>query len=206
MKTHPIFARFYIKTSGAMEAGGMTAHRQELLSGLSGQVVEIGAGNGLSFPHYPSAVTRLLAVEPEPLLRQAAQHAAQRAQVPVEVVDGLAERLPAETDSFDAAVVSLVLCSVPDQQAALHEIARVLRPGGELRFLEHVRADTGGMRRVQKVLDVSIGPRMLGGCHGGRDTVAAIEQAGFDVGKLDRFLFPGARTPYAFHVLGIANT
>jgi ubiquinone/menaquinone biosynthesis C-methylase UbiE len=206
MRAHPIFARFYIRMSRAAEAAGMAAHRRALLAGLSGDVIEVGAGNGLTFARYPATVGRVLAVEPEPRLREAALDAARHALVPVEVVDGLAERLPAETGRFDAAVVCLVLCSVPDQHAALAEIARVLKPGGELRFLEHVRADSSGMRRVQRALDATIGPRLLGGCHGGRDTVAALERAGFTIDRLDRFLFPEARTPYACHVLGAART
>jgi ubiquinone/menaquinone biosynthesis C-methylase UbiE len=123
---------------------------------------------------------------------------------PVEVVDGLAERLPFADGSFDAAVAALVLCSVTDQHAALREVHRVLRPGGRLYFLEHVRADTPGMRRLQRAVDATIGPRLLGGCHCGRDTAAAVESAGFALTRLDRFLFPAARTPQSFHVRGEA--
>src|SRR6266508_2488374 len=113
-------------------------HRRKLLAGLSGQVVEVGAGNGLNFTLYPETVEHVLAVEPEPLLREAAIEEAKKAPVPVEVVDGLASELPAEDASQNAAVASLVLCSVPDQAEALAEMRRVLKPGGELRFYEHV--------------------------------------------------------------------
>ncbi|WP_246361252.1 class I SAM-dependent methyltransferase [Haloechinothrix aidingensis] len=182
----------------------MTEHRRSLLTGLSGEIVEVGAGNGLNFAHYPPSVTRVLAVEPEPHLREAATGAARLAAVPVRVVDGLAEELPAADGSFDAAVVSVVLCSVPDQVAALGEIHRVLGTGAQLRFLEHVGADTPGMRRVQRLIDGTVGPRVFGGCHCGRDTEGVIESAGFRIDRIERFLFPGARTPHSFHILGTA--
>lgn len=201
---HPVFARLYPVVGKAMERGGMDQRRRELLSVLSGEVVEVGAGDGLNFPHYPPAVTHVLAVEPEPHLRSLAREAASHAPVPVEVVDGLAERLPCTDGSADAVVVSLVLCSVADQTAALREIRRVLKPGGRLRFLEHVRADTPGLVRVQRVLDATLWPRVAGGCHTGRDTAAAIERAGFTIQSLDRYLFPEARTPVSFHILGTA--
>lgn len=201
---HPVFARLYPVVGKAMERGGMDQRRQELLSVLSGEVVEVGAGDGLNFPHYPPAVTHVLAVEPEPHLRSLAREAASHAPVPVEVVDGLAERLPCTDGSADAVVVSLVLCSVADQTAALREIRRVLKPGGRLRFLEHVRADTPGLVRVQRVLDATLWPRVAGGCHTGRDTAAAIERAGFTIQSLDGYLFPEARTPVSFHILGTA--
>ncbi|MFI6295105.1 class I SAM-dependent methyltransferase [Nonomuraea sp. NPDC050790] len=202
---HPIFARLYIRLSHAMERGGMRENRRALLAPLRGRVLEIGAGNGMNFRHYPREVTHVLAVEPEPRLRAAARQAAARAPVPVEVVAGLAERLPAADGEFDGVVSCLVLCSVHDQAAALREVRRVLAPGGQFRFLEHVRADTAGIQRAQRVIDATVGPRLLGGCHCGRDTVAAVERAGLRVGRLDRFLFPGGRTPWAFHVMGTAG-
>jgi ubiquinone/menaquinone biosynthesis C-methylase UbiE len=107
---------------------------------------------------------------------------------------------------MDAAVASLVLCSVPDQARALAELHRVLRPGGELRFFEHVRADTVGLARVQRLADL-IWPTLLGGCHTSRDTLAAITTAGFEVTSLQRFRFPESRLPQpaAPHVLGVAH-
>lgn len=201
---HPIFARLYPAMGKAMERGGMAERRRALLANLTGKVIEVGAGNGLNFQHYPPGVTQVLAVEPEPYLRSLARDAASQVPVPVEVVDGLAEQLPAEDGSADAVVVSLVLCSVGDQGLALREMHRVLKPGGQLRFLEHVRADTPGLARVQRVLDATVWPHLAGGCHTARDTVGTIEQSGFTIDRLDRSLYPEIRTPVSFHVLGTA--
>jgi ubiquinone/menaquinone biosynthesis C-methylase UbiE len=189
-----------------METGGLAGHRRRVLDGLTGTVIEIGAGNGLNFAYYPAGVTSVLAVEPDPYLREIAAQQARQARPPVEVRDGVAERLPAADAAFDAAVVTLVLCSVADQQAVLAELHRVVRPGGQLRFLEHVEAGTPGLRRVQHLLDATIWPALLGGCHTGRDTAAAIASAGFTIERLDEFRFPPSRwsTPATPHVSGVA--
>lgn len=205
---HPLFARFYAKVAGpALEKAGATEHRRRLLAGLTGDVVEVGAGNGLNFPHYPPEVTRVLAVEPEPELRALAQKAAHTVPTSIDVVNGRAERIPAEDASFDAAVVCLVLCSVTDQRAALAELRRVLRPGGQLRFFEHVQAESTGMRRVQRALDATVWPLLVGGCHTGRDTRSAIEATGFTITRIDTFAFPETRfpAPTATHILGAAE-
>jgi ubiquinone/menaquinone biosynthesis C-methylase UbiE len=204
----PFFARYYVRTAGpALERMGGNVHRRRLLSPLHGEVLEIGAGNGLNFPHYPSGVTRLVAVEPEPELRGQAEASGRGAPVPVEIVDGTAERIPAADASFDAVVACLVLCSVADQARALAEIRRVLRPGGQLHFFEHVRADSRRMRLVQRALDATVWPLVCGGCHTGRDTAAAITAAGLTLGPVDRFPFPDIRfpSPAATHLLGTAT-
>ena len=204
---HPIFARLYPKLARAMERVGIDEHRAALLAGLSGTVVEVGAGSGSNFRHYPATVTRLVAVEPEPRLRRAAEgeSASGSASVPVEVVDGLAERLPLGDGSVDAVVCSLVLCSVRDQVVALREIRRVLAPDGRLHFFEHVRADSRGMVRLQRFMDATIYPLLAGGCHAGRDTTAAIQQAGFRLDRLARFRFPDVNSPTSTCVLGVAT-
>lgn len=198
---HPLFARLYARLSHAVDARGGAAHRRELLAGLAGRVIEVGAGNGCNFAQYPEAVIWVLAVEPEPYLRARAGEAAARASVPVRVVAGVGERLPVSDASFDAAVASLVLCSVADPDAALAEIHRVLRPGGVLRFWEHVLAGDAGLARLQRAVDL-VWPRLAGGCHTARDTVAAIERAGFRLGPRRAFRFMAG--PTAPHVLGSA--
>ncbi|HEX9713866.1 MAG TPA: class I SAM-dependent methyltransferase [Actinomycetota bacterium] len=202
---HPIFARFYTRLSRAMERTEIAGHRDELLDDLAGLVLEVGAGNGMNFAHLPAGVTKLIAIEPEPYLRGQAVEAAARAPVAVAVLAGVAERLPLDDASVDAGVVSLALCSVLDQRAALAELHRVIRPGGELRFYEHVRAETPAQARFQRGVDV-VWPLLAGGCHTARDTPRAIEDAGFVPLQVRRFdLGPRFANPAAPHVLGRAG-
>ncbi len=187
---HPLFARLYACLGSKAEEKGQAEHRRELLAGLTGRVVEVGAGHGLNFPHYPEAVTEVVAVEPESHLRGLAATAAQTAPVPIRVVDGVADAIPAGDEEFDAGVACLMLCSVPDQARALAEYRRVLRPGAELRFYEHVLADTARFARVQSIGDKSgLWPRVSGGCHASRDTARAIEAAGFEIRRCRTFRF-----------------
>ncbi len=185
----------------------MGALRDELLAGLHGRVVEVGAGNGLNLAHYPSTVEHVIAVEPEPYLRGRAEQAGASATVPVQVLAGLADDLPLAPASVDAAVISLVLCSVPDPMSALQEVGRVLRPGGELRYLEHEAADTPVLRTVQRVVDATLWPLLAGGCHTSRRPADAVRAAGFTVVGERRLRFPDGRIPVpaAPHVLGTAT-
>ncbi len=185
---HPIFARLYARISANAEAKGGAEHRQEMLAGLKGRAVEVGAGNGLNFGHYPATVTEVMAVEPEPHLRKLAQVAAEQADVAITVVDGTADSLPLPDGTCDAAVCSLVLCSVADQGEALAEVRRVLRPGGELRFYEHVLDDSPGFARFQRIVDI-VHPYLAGGCHITCDTETAITRAGFEITSIRRFRF-----------------
>ena len=203
---HPLFARLYARAS-EHESEAQVAQRRETLAGLSGRVVEIGAGNGRNFGFYPPQVSEVVAVEPEPYLRALAVRAATAAPVAVEVRDGIAGALPLADESFDAAVACLVLCSVPDQHEALIELRRVLVPGGELRFLEHVHAERQPLRAVLAFGDrTTLWPRLAGGCHATRDTLRAIEAAGLHVERVRRFDFsPGCPLPAIPHVLGLAR-
>jgi ubiquinone/menaquinone biosynthesis C-methylase UbiE len=200
---HPIFARVYGRVGHLMDTE-IGDHRRRLLAGLTGRVIEVGAGNGLNFPHYPATVTGVLAVEPEPYLRRLALAAASQAPVPIRVTDGTAEALPAPDRAVDAVVASLVLCTVADLDQALAEVRRVLRPGGRLRFYEHVRAEEPRLARWQDRLERPWG-WLAGGCHPNRDTVTAITAAGLRVVQLDRFdlqAMPHLARP---HVLGVAE-
>jgi ubiquinone/menaquinone biosynthesis C-methylase UbiE len=203
---HPLFARMYVRVSRSTERRGAAEHRRQLLAGLAGRVVEVGAGNGMNFRHYPATVSEVLAVEPEPHLRHVAETAALRAPVPIRVVDGIAEHLPAADGVFDAAVISLVLCSVADQQQVLAEAIRVLRPGGQLRFYEHVVARRPGMARMQRLLDAIFWPRVAGGCHLARDTAPAIESAGLEMERCEHIDFKASPLfPAVPHILGSAR-
>jgi ubiquinone/menaquinone biosynthesis C-methylase UbiE len=205
--SHPLFARVYARLTPVLDRQGVAEHRHRVLEGLSGRVIEVGAGDGANFAHYPDQVAGVVAVEPEPYLRTQAQRQAAKAAVPVEVVDGVAERLPLGDGSVDAAVVSMVLCSVADQQAALSELFRVVRPGGELRFYEHVVAPPNRrLASVQRFADATVWPRLMGGCHLTRDTAAAITAAGFVINEIDRFDFPPDKpSPASPHILGRAT-
>jgi ubiquinone/menaquinone biosynthesis C-methylase UbiE len=178
-----------------------------MLEGLVGDVVEVGAGSGINFRHYPPTVRRVLAMEPEPRLRAVATRAAAAAPVPVEVVAGLAENVPAPDASVDAVVVAGLLCSVPDPGVALAEFARVLRPGGELRFYEHVVSEHAVSARLQRAIDRLVWPRLFGGCHTSRDTAGSIRSAGFAFGRIERFSFRPTLVsiPVAPRILGSAR-
>ncbi|MDX3234346.1 class I SAM-dependent methyltransferase [Streptomyces sp. ME03-5709C] len=209
---HPLFARFYARCGPVMDArAGFAEHREAVLAGLTGRVIEIGAGPGLNFRHYPATVAEVVAIEPERRLRRLALDAAQRAAVPVDVVPGVAEALPVKSEAFDAAVASLVLCSVHDQERALAELHRVLRPGGELRLLEHCRAEGRGCAALQWAADRTVWPLLFGGCRTGRDTLAAVAATGFELLEVRRFRVPeGAGrialpVPSAPHVLACAR-
>jgi ubiquinone/menaquinone biosynthesis C-methylase UbiE len=170
-------------------------------------VLEVGSGDGRSFEHYPATVETVLAVEPDPHARAVAAERAAAVAVPVELAAGLADGLPASDGSFDVVVSMGLLCSVPDPQAALAEMRRVLVPGGELRFWEHVRARGALFRGLQRACDRLFWTRALGGCRTTRDTLAEIVAAGFEPVRVERgfhssSLLTITSAPY---VLGVAR-
>jgi SAM-dependent methyltransferase len=160
--------------------------RRRVLTGLHGRVLEVGCGDGRSFEHYPTSVTALVAVEPDPSARAAAIERAGDTDVPIDVIEGTAERLPAKDGTFAAVVSMGVLCTVPDPVTALAEIRRVLEPSGELRFWEHVCSQRLPLRLLQRSLDALFWTRALGGCETTRDTAAAIAASGFEFVTLER--------------------
>jgi ubiquinone/menaquinone biosynthesis C-methylase UbiE len=201
---NPLFAALYDRITAANERAGLDDRRAELLAGARGATLEIGAGTGLNLRHYPAAVTDLVLAEPD-------RHMARRLRARVaedgrraEVVEAPAEHLPFEDGRFDTAVVTLVLCTVDDPARALDEIARVLRPGGRLLFLEHVRAsDVPGLARWQDRLERPWG-WVAGGCHPNRDTIAALEASPLDVESVRRDKMPKAPAIVKPLVAGVA--
>jgi ubiquinone/menaquinone biosynthesis C-methylase UbiE len=203
---NPIFARLFDRFAAKDKGRGEDRLRDELVAGLSGRAVEVGPGNGINFKHFPPTVTELVAVEPEPYLRRAAERTAASMPIAVSVVPGTADQLPLETGSADAVIVAGVLCSVPDVAQALAEFRRVLHPEGELRFYEHVRSRRAAFARYQDGID-RVWPRLMGGCHPNRDTLAAIREAGFRIERVRGFGFPAAARAYPVlpRILGSAR-
>ena len=187
-----IFARFYDRALAGTERAGLTERRRRLLREAHGDVIELGAGTGLNLEHYPAEVRRLVLVEPEaPMARRLAKRVREAGRGGVEIVPAGAEALPLPDASFDFAVCTLVLCTVADLPLALAELRRVLRPGGRLLFLEHVRATDPALARRQDRLH-PLWVRWGHGCHCNRDTAAAIAAAGFEIAALERGSVPKA--------------
>lgn len=204
--SHPLFARLYPRINAFTESHGGREHRQELLAGVAGRVLEVGAGHGANFAYYPPEVDQVIAVEPEPRLRVLARQAAALAPVPIEVRAGRAEALPVPDGSVDTVVASLILCTVADVPQALTETLRVLRPHGELRFYEHVRSERTRLARVQQAANL-VWPLVGGGCHLTRDTARAITHAGFTIERVRRFdfLVNGRTVPSSPTIIGTAR-
>ena len=164
--------------------------RAENLAGLSGRVLEVGAGTGTNFAFYPDTVREVVALEPETRLAPKAREAAAAASVPVTVVESTIEALP-DGEPFDAVVCSLVLCSVENPDLVLRQLNSVVKPGGELRYFEHV-ASSGWRGSLQRLADATVWPRISGNCHTHRDTERAITDAGFSLNVArHQWTFPG---------------
>ena len=198
---HRLFAALYDRMNAAAERRWMGKHRADLLADARGVVLEIGGGTGANVPYYRD-VERLIVAEPDPFMRKKLEPKLAQARVPVEVSDADAQRLPFADESFNTVVSTLVFCTIPNPQTALVEIWRVLRPGGRLLFLEHVRGE-GRVARWQDRIQ-PLWSWLLAGCHPNRDTVATIEAAGFLIEKLERFEPPVPLSAFAPHVQGAA--
>ncbi|WP_111719775.1 class I SAM-dependent methyltransferase [Homoserinimonas sp. OAct 916] len=199
------FGRAFYRVGPEMDRRGAIQHRVRMLSELTGNVVEIGAGYGATFWLYPPLVTEVLALEPDAFLRRHARHAAEHSGLNVRVVPDMAESIPCDDASMDAVVSSLVLCSVERQETVLAEIGRVLKPGGVLVFYEHVRSRSRMVAGLQD-LATPLWRRAAGGCRPNRDTVRAITQAGFTMDSVERFGFRvNAFAPPVAHVIGCAR-
>ena len=166
------------------EIAGMRRRRSTLLGGARGRVVEIGAGTGLNIAHYPDEIAELVLVEPEPGMRRRLARRLQRHARVARIVDAPAERLPLADASVDTVVSTLVLCTVDEPERALREIARVLRPDGQLLFIEHVRASSRFLAACQDNL-LEPWRRFAGGCRCNRPTVELMRACGFAVAADD---------------------
>jgi SAM-dependent methyltransferase len=175
---NPFFARLWSNIT-SREPESVRRLRRENLAGLAGRVLEVGAGTGTNFELYPATVTEVVALEPERRLAGIATRAAASAPVRITVTTDTVEEFEAD-EPFDAVVCSLVLCSVDDPDGVLRQLFSTLRPGGELRYLEHVASD-GARATLQRLADATIWPRLLGNCHTHRDTERSIVGAGFEV-------------------------
>jgi protein-L-isoaspartate O-methyltransferase len=175
---NPFFALMWSKMS-TREPESIRKLRRANLVGLTGRVLEVGAGTGTNFEFYPSTVSEVVAIEPERRLAVIARQTAERAAVPITVTTDTVEEFDAG-EPFDYVVCSLVLCSVGDPDDVLRQLFSMLRPGGELRYLEHV-ASTGMRAGLQRLADATVWPRLLGNCHTHRDTEQSIVDAGFEV-------------------------
>jgi len=200
---NPFFARLWAAMS-TREPESLLRLRRENLAGLTGRVLEVGAGTGTNFAFYPDTVTEVVAVEPERRLATLALGAAADAPVPVTVDTDTVEKFT-DSGSFDAVVCSLVLCSVEDPEKVVSQLFSLIRPGGELRYLEHV-AGVGPRARLQRFADATVWPRLLGNCHTHRHTEETIVRAGFRVtGARREWTFPAwVPLPVAEFAIGVA--
>jgi ubiquinone/menaquinone biosynthesis C-methylase UbiE len=186
-----IFAAMYDRLMQKAEKAGLTERRERLLADLSGRVLEIGGGTGANLAHYGEGVTALTVVEPEEAMARRLERKARDGGHQVELVNAPAEKLPFEDGQFDVAVSTLVLCTVDDQPRALAELRRVLKPGGRLLFIEHVRAETPKLARWQDRLN-GVNRVIAGGCNCNRTTLDAIRDAGFTATDVEHGELPKA--------------
>lgn len=186
-----LFSALYDRMLASTEEAGLREVRRQTLAGAKGKTIDVGAGTGANLDLYPAAVTELVLAEPDPHMAKRLRSKASAIALKGQILEAPAERLPFEDSSFDTAVFTLVLCTVPDPAAALAEAARILKPGGQLLFVEHVRSPDPKLARWQDRLERPW--RFCGdGCHCNRDTAAALAAAGFETGELRQDTLPKA--------------
>jgi SAM-dependent methyltransferase len=186
-----LFAALYDRLLADAEDEGLADMRERLLANARGATLELGAGTGSNLQHYPDSVTDLVLTEPSEHMARRLREKVAASGRKAEVILAPGERLPFEGERFDTVVGTLMLCTAPDPAAVLREVARILRPGGQLLFLEHVRADDPKLARWQDRLE---GPwqYLAAGCHPNRDTLATIRASGLAVDDVERGRFPKA--------------
>ncbi|WP_119070122.1 class I SAM-dependent methyltransferase [Rubrobacter indicoceani] len=182
-----LFSRLYDPLVAPLERLGLGDLRRETLRGLRGEVLELGVGTGRNFPFYPPGVERVVGVEPDGKMMRRAPARVAGAAFPVELVEASAEELPFEDGSFDAVVATLVFCTIPDPERAVREVHRVLKDGGELRLLEHVRMEHRSAAWAQEKA-TPVWKQLAGGCHLDRDTLGLIENSRLSVERVERRL------------------
>ncbi len=185
------FAAFYDRALKATEEGGLREMRAEVLAGARGEVIELGAGTGANLGLYPEVIAGLTLVEPDPDMAKRLREKASTAAPEARIVSAPGERLPFEDDSFDTAVVTLVLCTVPDAPASIAELARIVKPGGKLLFVEHVRAEEPGLALWQDRL-MRPWKFFADGCRCNRPTLATLEASAFSVEAVESAALPKA--------------
>jgi ubiquinone/menaquinone biosynthesis C-methylase UbiE len=178
--------------------------RQRVCEGLAGEVVEVGFGSGLNVPYYPAEVTRVTAVEPAGVGWKLAEKRRRESSIPVERAGLEAERLPFPDDSFDAALSTWTMCTIPDIDSALQELRRVLKPGGTLHFVEHGLAPDENVQRWQHRFN-PVQQRLFGGCNLNRPIADLVKRNGFAISELDRYYEKGAPKFLAAQSLGVAR-
>ncbi|MGH7779639.1 MAG: class I SAM-dependent methyltransferase [Candidatus Binataceae bacterium] len=179
---HPVFAWFYEALSARGDRRGDDKMRSRLVGSLTGRVLEVGFGNGLNFRYYPRGA-RVAGIEPDWEMLRRSIPRARSVVAKIDPIAGDGQKLPFRDATFDAAVACLVLCTIPDESAALVEISRVLKPGGKLYFVEHVRAPGRVLAMIQDMID-PLWSRTFAGCHPNRDTAEALARAGFKIEDL----------------------
>jgi ubiquinone/menaquinone biosynthesis C-methylase UbiE len=198
------FAAMYDRQMAKTEKAGLQAFREALLAGAAGDVLEIGSGTGGNLPFYGPAVTSLTMTEPQPPMLRRLQHKASGHTQDVTILRAPAEDLPFDNGSFDVAVSTLVLCGVDDQPRALRELRRVLRPDGQLLFIEHVRSGDPGQARLQDRMNWL--NRLVVCCDCNRPTLDSIREAGFTLGQVKHTTLPSAPKFVSPTIMGAATT